>query len=82
LDRARTGTGVGINPISWQEIDAWANRRKLNPSQWEIDALISLDSIRVDLFYAANKPEQEEQTISERPLTSRLFDAIFPAKRK
>ncbi|MGO7785684.1 hypothetical protein ACC717_37345, partial [Rhizobium ruizarguesonis] len=41
LDRARAGTGFGINPIAWQEIDSWARLRKLNLSQWEIDALIS-----------------------------------------
>ncbi|MGO7779487.1 hypothetical protein ACC808_10495 [Rhizobium ruizarguesonis] len=82
MDRARAGTGFGINPIAWQEIDAWARLRKLNLSQWEIDALISLDSLRVELFYVKNKPDEEEQKISERPLTTRLFDALFPAKRK
>jgi hypothetical protein len=30
---------------------------------------------------AAGK-EEPEQHVSERPLTSRLFDAIFPNKRK
>jgi hypothetical protein len=82
LDRARAGTGFGINPIAWQEIDAWARRRKVDPSQWEIDALISLDSVRVELFYSSQKTGEEEQQVSERPLTSRLFDALFPAKRK
>lgn len=82
MDRARAGTGFGINPIAWQEINAWARLRKLDLSQWEIDALISLDSLRVELFYAKNKPDEEEQQVSERPLTSRLFDALFPTKRK
>lgn len=84
LDRARTSTGFGVNPITWQEIDAWATRRKVDPSQWEIDALISLDSLRVELFYSAKAPEKEEQQeeVSSRPLSSRLFDALFPAKRK
>lgn len=83
MDRARTGTGFGINPLAWQEIDAWARRRKVDPSQWEIDALISLDSIRIELFYAAKgEDDAEEQPVSERPLTTRLFDALFPSKRK
>lgn len=83
LDRARTGTGFGINPIAWQEIDAWAHRRKVEPSQWEIDALISLDALRMELFYASKTDEVEEKPqVSERPLTARLFDALFPNKRK
>ncbi|TBE49209.1 hypothetical protein ELH06_08560 [Rhizobium ruizarguesonis] len=83
MDRARAGTGFGINPIAWQEIDAWARCRKVDPSQWEIDALISLDSLRMELFYAAKgKDNADEPQVSERPLTSRLFDALFPKKRK
>lgn len=83
MDRARTGTGFGINPIAWQEIDAWAHRRKVEPSQWEIDALISLDALRMELFYASKAdPVEETPPVSERPLTARLFDALFPNKRK
>ena len=84
MDRARPGTGFGINPIAWQEIDAWARQRKLVLSQWEIDALISLDSVRMELFYASKSDGEnnDKPQVSERPLTSRLFDALFPGKRR
>jgi hypothetical protein len=48
-----------------------------------LDAIIAMDLKRREVVAqkAADK-EQPEQQVSERPLTSRLFDAIFPNKRK
>lgn len=81
MDRARPGTGYGINPISWHELDAWSRRRKVEPSQWEVDAIMSLDAVRMELYYEKQKTEEEpKQEVSQRPLTSRLFDALFPGK--
>lgn len=51
--------------------------------QWQLDAIIAMDLKRREIM--AQKivdKEEPEQQVSERPLTSRLFDAIFPNKRK
>ncbi|WP_320196219.1 phage tail assembly chaperone [Agrobacterium rosae] len=78
LDRARPGTGYGINPISWHELDAWSRLRKVVPSQWEVDAIMALDAVRMEIFYEKqNAQEEPKPEVSERPLTSSLFDALF-----
>nr|WP_245495458.1 hypothetical protein [Rhizobium ruizarguesonis] len=48
-----------------------------------MDAIIAMDLKRREVVAqkAVDKEEQEQQ-VSERPLSSRLFDAIFPNKRK
>jgi hypothetical protein len=38
---------MSVNPISWPQIDAWAARRKLDPQQWELDAITSIDSAQI-----------------------------------
>lgn len=35
--------GMALNPITWPEIDAWANRTGNNPCQWELDAITGID---------------------------------------
>ncbi|MCS0459538.1 phage tail assembly chaperone [Rhizobium favelukesii] len=85
LDRARAGTGFGVNPLSYTEIYSWSRVRQIALSPWHIDALISMDDMRLMLFAEKKSDEDkgdEKTTVSERPLTTRLFDALFPAKRK
>jgi len=48
LDRARSGTGFGANPVSWQEIDAWARTRRLTLSTFEVECLTGLDQVRLE----------------------------------
>ncbi|WP_153816602.1 hypothetical protein [Rhizobium sp. rho-13.1] len=53
--------------------------------QWHIDALVAMDLKRrvVSAKAADAKDKKEEQaSVSERPLSPQLFDALFPAKRK
>lgn len=83
LDCQRSGNGFGMNPIGFQAIGEWARLRGVTLLQWQIDAIIAMDLKRREV--AAQKAvdkEEPEQQVSERPLTSRLFDAIFPNKRK
>jgi hypothetical protein len=72
-----------MNPIGFQAIGEWSRLRGVTLLQWQIDAIIAMDLKRREV--AAQKvvdKEEPEHQVSERPLTSRLFDAIFPNKRK
>lgn len=85
MDRTRAGTGFGVNPISYTEIYAWSRVRSIVLSPWHVDALISMDDMRLTVLAEkrSNAEKAEEKAeISERPLSGRLFDALFPAKRR
>ena len=83
LDRARASNGYGLNPISYSDIDAWARLRRIALLYWHLDALISMDGQRLKLLYDKTASETEDKpAVSERPLTARLFDALFPSKSK
>ncbi|ULJ73590.1 hypothetical protein L2W42_08465 [Rhizobium gallicum] len=49
-----------------------------------MDAIIAMDLKRREVIAKKdeNQEEAEKPKVSERPLTSRLFDAIFPTKRR
>ncbi|MHC2298146.1 hypothetical protein ACVJBD_002352 [Rhizobium mongolense] len=49
-----------------------------------MDAIIAMDLKRREVMAKKDedRDEAEKPKVSERPLTSRLFDAIFPTKRK
>ena len=47
---------MALNPITWADIDAWANRTGNNPRQWELDAIIGIDGA----YRAANASESKE----------------------
>ncbi|MBZ5761591.1 hypothetical protein LAV84_18245 [Rhizobium sp. VS19-DR104.2] len=85
LDSQRTSNGYGPNPIGFQEIKAWADLRGHKLKQWHIDALVAMDLKRrvVSAKAADAKDKKEEQaSVSERPLSPQLFDALFPANRR
>ncbi len=43
---------------------------------------MALDAVRMELFYEKQKTADEpKQEVSERPLTSRLFDALFSGRK-
>lgn len=49
LSRRRGGNGIGANPISWSEIDAFVRNTRIRLAPWEIEVIEALD----DLFLAA-----------------------------
>jgi hypothetical protein len=74
-----------VNPISYTEIYSWSRVRLIVLSPWHVDAIISMDDMRLTLFAekrADAEKAEETASVSERPLTGRLFDALFPAKRR
>ncbi|TAV98506.1 hypothetical protein ELI24_08970 [Rhizobium ruizarguesonis] len=83
LDCQRTSNGFGPNALGFQAIGEWSRLRGITLLQWQLDAIIAMDLKRREVVAqkAVDKEEQEQQ-VSERPLSSRLFDAIFPNKRK
>lgn len=32
-----------MNPVTWSDLHSWAYRRRVNPSDWEIDAIFGID---------------------------------------
>jgi len=83
LDCQRSGNGFGANPIGFQAIGEWSRLRGVTLLQWQLDAIIAMDLKRREIMAPKIVDKEEpEQQVSERPLTSRLFDAIFPNKRK
>ena len=48
---------MGMNPITWEAIDAWANRTGNHPRQWELDAITGID----DAYMVAHAPESKEK---------------------
>lgn len=82
LDRQRTGTGFGFNPISFEAIKAWSDLRAITLRQWQLDAILELDLKRRIL--AAEKAEEAqsgEVVVTEQPLTKSLFRSIFGGKK-
>jgi hypothetical protein len=45
LDRARTHSMNGPDPLTYQAIDAWARLTGREPAPHEVDALLSLDAV-------------------------------------
>lgn len=43
LNCQRTSNGFGLNPITFLEIQAWANMTHKSPTAWEISALRAID---------------------------------------
>lgn len=83
MDRTREGTGYGINPLQPMQIQAWFQMRRIAPLAWHLDAIERMDAIRMKTYFEKrdedNKTDKDQ--VSARPLTSRLFDALFPGKR-
>ena len=83
LDSQRTGNGYGPNALGFVAIAEWARLREIRLDQWELDAILAMDIRRREVL--APKDEVTEQPepvkVSERPLSSRLFDALFPSRR-
>lgn len=85
MDRTREGTGYGINPLQPAQIEAWARLRRIHLLPWHLDAIDRMDATRMRIYFekkddASKEPEKDQ--VSVRPLTSRLFDALFPSRKQ
>lgn len=83
MDRTREGTGYGINPLQPAQIQAWFQMRQIIPMTWHLDAIERMDALRMKMYFE-KREESSKKTkdeVSARPLTSRLFDALFSGKR-
>ncbi|WP_080664286.1 phage tail assembly chaperone [Sinorhizobium meliloti] len=82
LDAQRTGNGYGPNALGFVAIAEWARLRGLVLKQWQLDAILALDIKRRQVMAPKDEEPEKAEVVSERPLTSRLFDALFPSKRR
>lgn len=58
LHRRRGGGFGGVNPISYQEIDAWMRRTANHLLPWEVDVLTALDDEFVRHTNTVEKPKK------------------------
>ncbi|WP_421440015.1 phage tail assembly chaperone [Agrobacterium tumefaciens] len=79
LDSQRTGNGFGPNPLGFEAIHAWSQVRGVRLLQWQVDAIVRMDLKRRQILSKREDDEAkpEEPKVSLRPLSSRLFDALF-----
>lgn len=50
--------GMGISPLSWQEIDSWLSTTGLNVTTWELLTLKQMSEAYAAEFSQANKPDR------------------------
>lgn len=67
-----------MNALGFREIQAWANLREISLLPWQLDAILALDVKRRTIAAEAPDDKPKEAVVASRPLTARLFDAIFP----
>jgi hypothetical protein len=81
LDAARTSNGHAANPVTFMEIQAWASMVGADPKPWEVRALRCMDMKRLELLHceARASRDSDRHPMSDRPLSSELFDALFQA---
>lgn len=83
IDIKRQSHGYGYNPITHLELEAWARLYRIDLKPWEVDALSSMDTAKINLLHEdLNKdsdkdPDKPKYTVSERPMSPDLFDALF-----
>jgi hypothetical protein len=74
LNSARS-SGFSAEPISFQQIEAWAWLRREPVRPWEVDVIRSLD---VEfLRHARSGPLPAAKVVQSRPMSPTLFDTIF-----
>lgn len=83
MDRTREGTGYGINPLQPTQIQAWFQMRLIHPMPWHLDAVERMDAMRMKTYFEKRDEDSktDKATVSSRPLSSDLFDALFPGRR-
>lgn len=82
LDRQRTGTGFGFNPISFEAIKAWSDLRGITLLQWQIDAILEMDmKRRILAAEKADEAQSGEVVVTDQPMTKSLFRSIFGGKK-
>ena len=61
LNSQRTSNGFGLNPITFLDIQAWANLTNRFPLAWEVKAIRFMDTIWIT-EYAKNRDSQTSDT--------------------
>lgn len=69
-----------MNALGFREIKAWADLREISLLPWELDAILALD-LKRRAVAATKKDDKPKDEVSIRPLTCRLFDALFPSRK-
>ena len=78
MDMQRTGNGYAANAIGFREIAEWCRLRDIRLLQWQLDAILALDAKRREVLnQRVDEETSDEQNVSERQLSSDLFDALF-----
>lgn len=73
LDRQRAGNGYGPLPLGFKEIAAWSRLRRVELDQWELSALLTMDSARMESLSHATG----DASSLAGPMTPQVFDEVF-----
>ena len=80
LSRARSYTGAGPNPITWEALAAWSQVMRVPVQPRHAAIIMTLDQVWMDAAYrqTAKTPEgiKTPPPVSAQPLTAALFDVI------
>jgi hypothetical protein len=77
-------TGMGVVPLSWQEIDAWLRVTDFRPALWERLMVRELSEVYVNEFMQAsdrNRPQpyvhqEEPEEINRDAVENKLINAL------
>lgn len=86
-------SGMGVAPLSWQEIQAWLNCTGLQLHTWEVTTLKQMSEAYAGEFSQASKPEAEapykyapeeyvEQEIDHEAVCNKLKSAFKSLMQK
>jgi hypothetical protein len=77
---ATRGAGMGANPISFAEIEAWSRLRREPVRPFELDMIRALDRAYLECA-AASREEANEEPLGP-PMTPDLFRAVYKGQRR
>lgn len=54
--------GMAANPLTWQELDAFCRRSRIDLTAWEADLIFRLDDVVLGVF-AKSRPASNPKTV-------------------
>lgn len=81
--------GMGISPLSWQEIRAWRLENELSLSLWEVNAIRMLSSEYCSEYHAASAKDREppyqeiiEEEFDRSAMSNKIFNVLSSFKKQ
>ncbi len=68
---------MGVNPLSWSDIEAWSRFTRTELEPWELDAICAMDSIAVRWLNMSEADRKKER--NKKPATDENLAGAFRA---